>query len=108
MAVASETWPVTVETSLGPHGTVAADRNIAVTRDAMETEQWTQELQACLDAPWAAQVDVTDIQGEVAHLLVHSAAAATKLRFMLPELQSKLSHLQSFSRVRDFRIRVSS
>ncbi len=77
-------------------------------KTAANQKQWTQELQACLDAPWAAQVDVTDIQGEVAHLLVHSAAAATKLRFMLPELQSKLSHLQSFSRVRDFRIRVSS
>ena len=78
---------------------------------ASNQKQWTAELRALLDEEvnhsMAHEVEVTDIRGDVAFLLCRSAATATRLRFLLPEIQGALSKLQSFSRVTDFRIRVS-
>ena len=71
-------------------------------------KQWTAELRALIDHPIRFEVEVTDIQGDRAHLLCSSSAAATRLRFLLPEIRPNLTKLQSFSRVTDFKIRVSS
>ena len=70
-------------------------------------KQWTAELRALLAAPLRHEVEVSDIKGPNAYLLCQSAAAATRLRFLLPELQAQLQQLQSFSQVRDFHIKVS-
>ncbi len=71
-------------------------------------KQWSAELQALLEPPLRHEVEVTDIRGERADLLCRSASAATRLRFLLPELKTQLQGLQSFSRVKDFIIRVSN
>lgn len=70
-------------------------------------KQWTAELRALLPTPLQHQVEVSDIKGPNAYLLCQSAAAATRLRFLLPELLGQLRGLQSFSEVDDFRIKVS-
>ena len=70
-------------------------------------KQWTAELRALIDHPLGHEVEVTDILGEKAYLLCSNAAIATRLRFMLPEMRPALTKLQSFSRVTDFKIRVS-
>ena len=71
-------------------------------------KQWTAELRALLDPPLSQEVEITDIRGPVALVSCHSAGAATRFRFLLPELLPRLQKLQSFSAVRECRIRVSS
>ena len=71
-------------------------------------KQWTAELRAFIDPPLQHAVDVTDIRGSQAHVRCSSAAIATRLRFMLPELLPQLRTLSSFSQVTDFKIRVSN
>lgn len=70
-------------------------------------KQWTAELRALLPKPLQHEVEVSDIKGTVALLLCQSASAATRLRFLIPDLTPQLSELQSFSRVKEFRIKVS-
>ena len=70
-------------------------------------KQWTAELRALLPSPIKYEVEVSDINGPNAYLLCQSAAAATRLRFLLPELIPQLHMLQSFSQVNDFKIKVS-
>lgn len=69
---------------------------------------WTQQLRALLDAPLRNQVEIAEVRGPTAVILCHSAAAATRLRFILPELGSALRELQSFSQVQEFKIQVSN
>jgi len=71
-------------------------------------KQWTAELRALIDPPLQYEVEITAIQGIRAHVVCHSAAAATRLRFLLPELLPQLNTLASFSRVTDFTLRVSN
>ena len=70
-------------------------------------KQWTAEFRALLPAPLKHEVEVSDIKGPNAYLLCQSAAAATRLRFLLPDLNAQLQLLQSFSQVKDFHIKVS-
>ena len=70
-------------------------------------KQWTRELQACLEQPLCNEVQVTDIKGKIAFILCNSSAAATRLRFLLPKLQTTLNSLASFNRVTEFKIRVA-
>ncbi|NKC00972.1 MAG: DUF721 domain-containing protein [Pseudomonadales bacterium] len=70
-------------------------------------KQWTAELRALLPTPFCNEVEVSDIKGPTAYIVCQSAAAATRLRFLLPEFQTQLKTLQSFSHVQDFRLRVS-
>lgn len=69
-------------------------------------KQWTAELRAVLPGPLNREVEVTDIKGPTAYLTCQSAAAATRLRFLLPEIQAQLTRLESFSQVTDFRLKV--
>ncbi len=71
-------------------------------------KQWTAELRAHLDPPLRFEVEVTAIRGQRAQVVCQSAAAATRLRFLLPELLPQLKTLQSFCRVTDIQIKVSN
>lgn len=70
-------------------------------------KQWTAEFRALIDPSLRHEVQVTDVRGTIALLLCSNAAIATRLRFMLPEVRPALSKLQSFSQVKDYKIRVS-
>ncbi|MEQ9451498.1 MAG: DciA family protein [Pseudomonadales bacterium] len=74
---------------------------------ANNQKQWTAEIRALIDHPIRHEVEVTDIRGNIAYILCSNAATATRLRFLLPEMRPALANLQSFSRVNDFKIRVS-
>ncbi len=77
-------------------------------RKASDQKQWTQELRALLEPPLNHEVEVSAIKGSTAVILCHGAAAATRLRFLLPSLEERLRVLQSFSGVEHFDIRVST
>jgi hypothetical protein len=49
-----------------------------------------------------------DIQGSILVVACGSAASATRLRFMVPDLLVHLAQLGDFRKVQDIRIRVSS
>ncbi len=71
-------------------------------------KQWTAELRAFIDPPLRFEVEVTAIRGNQAQVLCYSAAAATRLRFLLPEILPQLNALSSFSRVTELKLRVSN
>jgi hypothetical protein len=71
-------------------------------------KQWTAELRALIDPPLRYEVEITTIRGNQAQVLCHSATAATRLRFLLPELLPQLRALQSFRRVTDVKLRVAN
>ena len=73
---------------------------------ASNQKQWTAEFRALVEKPLAHQIQVTDIRGPIAWLACDTAATATRLRFLLPELEPQLRALQSFSGVSEFKIRV--
>ena len=76
---------------------------------ASNQKQWTAEFRALLapaEQQLSYQIQVTDIRGPVAWLACDTAATATRLRFLLPELEPHLQALQSFSSVTEFKIRV--
>ena len=77
-------------------------------KTSTDQKQWTAELRAVLDPTLKHHVEVTEIRGARAILTCTSAAVATRLRFLLPEIRSDLADLQSFGRVRDFDIKVSA
>jgi len=77
-------------------------------KTAYNQKQWTAELQAFIAPPLRFEVSVTDIRGPNAHILSHSAAAATRLRFLLPEILPALQRLSNFANVTDFKIRVAN
>jgi len=58
--------------------------------------------------PLCHEVEITDIRGPNAYVLVHSAAAATRVRFLLPDLLPQLKVLGSFSGVQNLKLRVSN
>ena len=67
---------------------------------------WTQELRAVLEPPLKYEVEVTDVRGTTAFVVCRSAAAATRLRFLLPEVLPKLNQIATYNRVQDLSIRV--
>jgi len=71
-------------------------------------KQWTAELRALIDPSLRHEVSITAIRGTTAYALCHSAAVATRLRFLLPDLLPQLKALQSFSGVTDIKLRVSN
>lgn len=71
-------------------------------------KNWTQELRALLDAPLSFEVDVTDIRGTTAHVVCKNAAAATRIRFLAPELVQQLNQLAGFSQIQRLSIRVAN
>ncbi len=71
-------------------------------------KQWTAELRALIDPPLRYEVEITDIRGPNAHILCTSAAAATRMRFLLPELLPQLKTLSSFSSVTELKLKVAN
>ena len=77
-------------------------------KTAGNQKQWTTELREFIEAPLCYEVSCSDIKGRQAHLLCTSAGAATKLRFLMPELLPQLNTLQSFRNITECKIRVSN
>jgi predicted nucleic acid-binding Zn ribbon protein len=77
-------------------------------RQAADQEAWTAQLQALLPDPLSRECRVVDIHGPVVIVACSSAASATRLRFMAPDLLLELAQLADFRAVQDIRIRVSS
>jgi hypothetical protein len=65
------------------------------------------QLRALLPEDARDHCEVATVQGPLLTILVQNAAWATRLRFMLPELLSKLNQLADFGGVRDIRIRIA-
>ncbi len=71
-------------------------------------DAWTQELRAVLPKALAGHCQVTDLQGSSLLISCRSAAIATKLRFLAPNLVPKLRALGHFSALTDLQIRVAN
>lgn len=65
-------------------------------------------MRAFIDPPLRYEVEILQIQGRVMTILCQSAGAATRMRFMLPELRTKLATLDAFNGVEEINLRVSS
>ena len=75
---------------------------------AADQESWTAQLQALLPDPLSRDCRVVDIQGSIVIVACSSAASATRLRVLAPDLLIELVQLADFRKVQDIRIRVSS
>lgn len=71
-------------------------------------EAWTQEFKAVLPRQMRSQCQVTDLRGPSLLVSCSSAAIATKLRFLAPQLLPRLKTLGHFSELKELQIRVSS
>lgn len=69
---------------------------------------WTQEFKAVLPKEMRSQCQITDLRGPTLLVSCSSAAIATKLRFLAPQLLPKLSALGHFSELKELQIRVSA
>ena len=70
-------------------------------------KQWTAELRAFVDAPLKHEVSVTAVRGPTAYVLCRSAAAATRLRFLMPDLLPQLQTIASFKQVSKMKLTVA-
>ncbi len=77
-------------------------------KSAASQKRWTLELRALLENPLAGEVEVTDVRGPHLHVLCRSSAAATRLRFLLPDLLPELNKLAGFAQVTEIKIRVAT
>jgi len=77
-------------------------------RQAANQESWTAQLKALLPDSLQRDCQVIEIQGPTIVVSCRSAASATKLRFLAPELVTKLAELSSFQGARELRIRVAA
>jgi hypothetical protein len=77
-------------------------------RQAANQESWTAQLQALLPVGLQRHCQVVENQGPTIVVSCRSAASATKLRFLAPELVTKLARLSSFHGAREIRIRVAA
>ena len=76
-------------------------------RHAADQETWTAGLRALLPEPLRNHCHVHDVRGGALFVTCRNAAAATRLRFLAPELLISLRTLQDFSRVSEIRIKVN-
>jgi len=77
-------------------------------RRAADQEARTAELRALLPAALAADCKLCEVQGPTVIVTCRTAAVATKLRFMAPELLPRLQALAAFQASREMKIRVGS
>ena len=71
-------------------------------------EAWTQEFKAVLPKEMRSQCQVTGLHGPSLLVSCSSAAIATKLRFLAPQLLTQLTALGHFSELQELQIRVNS
>ncbi len=77
-------------------------------RDATNQESWTAQLQALLPAPLCLDCRVTNVHKHRVLVLCNNAASATRLRFLAPELLTKLRTLADFQHADEIIIRVAA
>jgi len=77
-------------------------------RQAGNQETWTSQLRAVLPDHLARECRVMDVRGSVIVVVCGNAGAATRLRFMAPELIAQLNQLADFRSVESLKIRVSA
>ena len=77
-------------------------------RQAANQESWTAQLRALLPDSLRRDCQVVQVAGSTIVVSCRSAASATKLRFLVPELTPRLAELSSFRGAREIRIRVSA
>jgi hypothetical protein len=76
-------------------------------RTATLRDAWTAQLRALLPEDVAPHCEVANIQNGILILHCENAAWATKLRFHVPTLPSRLRQLADFVSVQDIRVRVA-
>ena len=77
-------------------------------RQAANQESWTSELQALLPEPLCRDCRVTNIRKQRVLVSCNNAASATRLRFLAPELLTKLQSLADFRHADEIVIRVAA
>lgn len=77
-------------------------------RQAGLQETWTSELRAVLPETLASDCRVSDVRDTVVVVVCRNASAATKLRFLAPDVLDRLRVLAGFRHAREFQIRVSA
>ena len=75
-------------------------------RQASKQDAWTAQLQAVVPDPLRAHCRVSDIRGNQAVVVCGSAAVATRIRFLAPQLLEQLNGLADFSGVTEIQVRV--
>ena len=77
-------------------------------RHAANQRSWTDQLRAAVDLQLRHQIEVSDIKGSRLIINCRSAGAATKMRFLAPDLIPKLNALSAFSRTEELVLKVLS
>jgi len=77
-------------------------------RQAANQESWSAQLAAMLPDSLKRECQITRVAGPIIVVTCRSAASATKLRFLAPELLLKLQDLASFHRAREIQVLVAA
>jgi hypothetical protein len=75
---------------------------------AANQESWTAQFRALLPETLQRDCQVVQVQGPYLVASCRNSASATKLRFLAPELVTRLAELSSFHGLKEIRIRVSA
>ena len=75
-------------------------------RQAANQESWTAGLCALLPESLQSDCRVTEIRGGRITVVCSTAASATRVRFLAPELLSKLQELADFRAATEIQVRV--
>ena len=76
-------------------------------RHAQNQDVWTADLRALLPDGLRHQCRVYDVRGSVILVSCSNAASATRLRFIAPDLLTRLAVLDDFKTAREIRIKVN-
>ena len=74
---------------------------------ASNRDAWTQELRAVLPEPLARHFSVAAMRGTALVVLCDNAASATRLRFLAPDVVSKLQSLSHFQHIETLKLQVA-
>jgi hypothetical protein len=77
-------------------------------RQSGNQSSWTAQLSAVLPDGLARECRVIDVRGSVVVVVCSNAGAATRLRFMAPEIVRNLAGLADFRGVTTMQIRVTA
>ena len=77
-------------------------------RQAANQESWTAQLAAILPDSLKRECQITRVAGPTIVVTCRSAASATKLRFLAPELLLKLQDLASFHSTEEIQVLVAA
>jgi len=77
-------------------------------RQSGNQASWTAQFSAVLPDNLARECRVIDVRGSVVVVVCSNAGAATRLRFMTPEILGTLTQLADFRGVNSVQIRVTA